>query len=388
MLPGVAAVQFYGCNDPDFPGCGQPAGERCVNKKGKEVPPHPKRWNLGVGYTDAWDEQQDKINEIEIGVARRDSTISGLTAGLKSITLERNGLQSDLATRDVRITQLEQANAALQQRIDELTRTPDPDPEPTKMLVGAAVGGNADPAPMEKALGKPLDLHRTYWSGAQVDKAVASCKADLVAGRTPWPTFKLPFSWADMAAGKGDAWAKDLGAKLAALNGPVWLDFHHEPEGDGAGATWVAMQQRIIPLATSPNVKVGISLTGYQEVTGDTTWTFEKLWPSKAQFLAVDIYQKFGTVKDGKAQTTWSPLETYFTKVQAFAEKVGVPWGLSETGVTDEALATKPTAVADLFASARGHKAAFLSYFNSSLNSTGSWPLSGAKLADFVKESQ
>ena len=32
-------------------------------------------------------------------------------------------------------------------------------------------------------------------------------KTDLAERRLPWISFKLPYSWADMATGKGDAWA-------------------------------------------------------------------------------------------------------------------------------------------------------------------------------------
>ena len=49
-------------------------------------------------------------------------------------------------------------------------------------------------------------------------------------------SFKLPHSWGEMAAGAGDAWAKNLAARFGRLNGPVWLAFHHEPEGDGLDA--------------------------------------------------------------------------------------------------------------------------------------------------------
>lgn len=114
MLPGVPAVQRYGCNDPDFPACKQPAGKHCVNKRGKQVPPHPKRWNLGTGYADAWDQQQEKIDELEKAVDLRDSTISTLTAGLKTITLERNALQA---------------------RVTELETPPEPEPVPEPVAV-------------------------------------------------------------------------------------------------------------------------------------------------------------------------------------------------------------------------------------------------------------
>ena len=48
------------------------------------------------------------------------------------------------------------------------------------------------------------------------------------------------------------------------LDGPVWLAFHHEPEGDGDLRAWTAMQARLAPIVreTAPNVAYSIILTG------------------------------------------------------------------------------------------------------------------------------
>ena len=120
-------------------------------------------------------------------------------------------------------------------------------------------------------MGQQLGVRRTYWGATQVDSAVKIAKTDLAAGRLPWISFKLPYGWADMAAGKGDAWIRDLATKLSKLNGPVWLAFHHEPEGDGDIKQWTAMQARLAPIvrSTAPNVAYSIVLTGWHQLYGD-----------------------------------------------------------------------------------------------------------------------
>lgn len=108
MLPGPPAIKFYGCNDPDFPGCKQPAGSKCRNKKGEEVPPHPKRWNLGQGYADAYNKAQESITNL----LRQNKVLSENAADERE-TSER----------------LEVLVAELRARIAELER-PEPEPEP------------------------------------------------------------------------------------------------------------------------------------------------------------------------------------------------------------------------------------------------------------------
>ena len=103
-----------------------------------------------------------------------------------------------------------------------------------------------------------------------MDKAVSVSKADLAKKRIPWISFKLPYSWSEMAAGKGDAWTKDLAVKLGKLDGPVWLAFHHEPEGDGDITQWTAMQARLAPIvrANASNVAYTIVVTGWNQLYG------------------------------------------------------------------------------------------------------------------------
>jgi hypothetical protein len=106
-------------------------------------------------------------------------------------------------------------------------------PQQGSTLLGAAYGGNSDPTAWEGDLGRQLGVRRTFWQSTNVDSAVRTAKADVAANRVPWLSFKLPHSWPDMVAGKGDAWAKDIALKLKAVDGPVWVAFHHEPENDG-----------------------------------------------------------------------------------------------------------------------------------------------------------
>ena len=114
-------------------------------------------------------------------------------------------------------------------------------------VVGAAVSGNDDPAVFEGQVGGSLGVRRTYFQSGQVSNAVRVAQADKAAGRVSWISFKLPYTWKEMAAGKGDAWARDLAKRLGAVGGHVWVAFHHEPETDRNQSIgdWVAMQKTV-----------------------------------------------------------------------------------------------------------------------------------------------
>jgi hypothetical protein len=312
--------------------------------------------------------------------------VEQLTQNNVRLGFELRDVRIELAEMTERATAAEQQRAEVENQYAEHMATHEPPPPPSRMLVGAAVGGNSDPAPLEQALGRPLALRRTYYgsSAEQADSALARVTADHKAGRIPFISFKLPWSWADMAAGRGDEWCRNRADRLRATGGLVWLVLHHEPEGDGDAAAWTAMQQHCLPIFAGENVRPGICLTGYNQVrpTAGSPWTFEKLWPGDvAEFLAVDLYQRYGTTDAG---LKWTPLDEFYGLVAAFAASVGVPWGTGETGVTDEAFAADPGSMAHLFEMHRKHGAEFLTYFSSSLNSKGSWPLAGDKLAAFA----
>lgn len=244
-------------------------------------------------------------------------------------------------------------------------------------FVGAAVGGNDDPAADERAYGTTFGVHRTYYQSGQVDSAVRTVKADLAAGRLPWISFKAPYSWADMAAGKGDAWAADLAAKLKQVDGPVWVAVHHEPEMEGDVKVWARMQARISPIIRNgaPNVAFTIIVMGYHQVFGnDPALSFDAIWPGDGlvDVLGIDPYNQYGTA----ANKEFRELKDYYTELDAFADKHGTRWGVAETGYTHTAAAKDAAwlnrAVSDM--EAMGGVA--LSYFDSGLNSDADWTLS------------
>jgi hypothetical protein len=259
-------------------------------------------------------------------------------------------------------------------------------------LLGSAYNSNTDPKSWESSMGQSLGIRRTYWGGSQVDKAVAVAKADLAAGRLPWISFKLPYSWADMAAGKGDAWTRDLATKLGKLNGPVWLAFHHEPEGDGDIKQWTAMQARLAPIvrSTATNVAYSIVLTGWHEFFGDAQYKLDNIMPknTKIDLLGLDVYNRYGAPTNGKIQTTRSNLDRdYFAPTSAWASKHGMAWGVAETGYTDKSATDDPTWIQTTYNELKARGGVAFTYFNSNLNSTANWALSTtAKKNQFTSE--
>jgi hypothetical protein len=245
--------------------------------------------------------------------------------------------------------------------------------------IGAAHGGNTDPADLEQQLGSKLAVHRTYYTGTGVASAVKNASADLAAGRLPWISFKPPYSWTDMANGVGDAWATDLAQRLAALPGPVWVAFHHEPENDGDIQEWRRMQEHLAPIIrnNAPNVAFTVIVTGWHQFYGDPQYSLANIWPRgvKVDVAGFDIYQEYGSVKNGKMDLRWVDMPGYFEKIAAWARTVGVDWALGETGITDKAAIDRPTEIANTVKSMQDFGGIAYSYFDSELNSTAPWTL-------------
>ncbi|AEI11121.1 glycoside hydrolase family 26 protein [Cellulomonas gilvus] len=256
------------------------------------------------------------------------------------------------------------------------------------VLFGAAVGSNTDPSAHERGWGAQLGVRRTYWGPTQIDSAVATARTDLAAGRLPWISFKLPYSWADMAAGRGDAWARELVAELDALDGPVWLAFHHEPENDGDITQWVAMQRHLSPIVRgmADNVAFSLVVTGWHQLYGDPAYSLESIWPGDGlvDLIGFDIYNAYGLVRDGVTTTRATDLaESYYPQISAFARKHDVAWGIAETGYTDEAAAVDLAWLARSYEQTKAFGGVAMAYFDTTLNSQGSWRLEGAKSAAF-----
>lgn len=257
------------------------------------------------------------------------------------------------------------------------------------VLVGAAVGANSDPSPDEADWGATLGVRRTYWGPTQLDSAVRTAGGDLAEGRLPWISFKLPYSWEEMADGAGDAWARELVADLDALDGPVWLAFHHEPENDGDIDAWVAMQRHLSPIVRgmSDNVAFSVVVTGWHQLYGEPQYSLENIWPGDGlvDLLGFDIYNAYGLLRDGEMVTRGTDLATsYFPEIADFATRHRVAWGIAETGYTDEAAAVDIGWFDRTYRQMADHGGVALTYFDTTLNSAGSWRLEGRKSAAFA----
>ncbi|QYJ05091.1 hypothetical protein KUV85_05235 [Nocardioides panacisoli] len=246
------------------------------------------------------------------------------------------------------------------------------------MYVGASHGGNSDPASREEEVGSRLGVRRTFYRADQVDYALSIVREDHEAGRLPWISFKMPHSWADMADGRGDAWVRDLTQRLAATDHPVWLAFHHEPEGDGDITAWTRMQERLAPMVRSgaSNVAFTVILTGWNQFYGEDQHSLENLWPRgvTVDIAGFDIYQRYGQGDKG-----WTDLDgDYFSRIEPWARSQGVEWAIAETGVTDEAAQVRPDVIERSANQVREHGGIAYTYFDSGLNSAANWVLSTA----------
>lgn len=245
--------------------------------------------------------------------------------------------------------------------------------------LGAAYGGNASLASWERSMGKKLGVHRTYWGSGSVASAVRTAKADAANNRVPWMSFKAPYSWSQMAAGKGDAWARNLAAKMKTVRGPVWVAVHHEPENDGGDIQlWKRMQARLAPIMrrTAPNLGYSIILMGYHEFHGAAKYRMAAIWPkTKIDIVGFDIYETYGH----KGSTTWKAfVKNYYEPIQAWSKTTGVKWGLAETGYTDLAASKNSAWMRNTYNDMVSHGGIAFSYFNTNLNSTANWKLSTA----------
>jgi hypothetical protein len=242
--------------------------------------------------------------------------------------------------------------------------------------VGATYKTNSDPTAWEGSMGKHLGVRRTFWGSGSVASAANVAKADVAKHRVPWMSFNPPYSWTDMAAGRGDAWARDLATRMKAAGGPVWVAIAHEPEGEGDMQKWKAMQARLAPMMRSiaPNLGYTIILMGYHQLYGDAKYSLANTWPAtKIDVAGFDVYEKYGV----KGYTTWKDMDgAYFSKFQTWAKSKGVAWGLAETGYSDAAAKASSTWMSRTYKDMVTYGGIAFTYFNTNLNSQANWSLS------------
>ena len=275
------------------------------------------------------------------------------------------------------------------------TPTPAPAPAPAPssepILLGAG-GGNIDRTKTG------VDIDRWYGGAGDVDKAITKAKANHAAGVRTWLSFKLPYSWAQMASGTGDAWAKDLFTKLDALNFEVWVAFHHEPEGDGVMTDWRKMQDRLsrmVPGGTAGDIKFWLIVTGWHQENGTTaSYKWDVIYPTGAPIygIAYDYpYLQYGYawengVKTTTMDTNWVEGSVWADKLAARAKSYGVKAAVGEYGYSDEAFAKDKQWLDRFIDSAKANNLLAVSYFDTQLNSKRSWwlgPADSAKRAYF-----
>ncbi|QYJ04214.1 hypothetical protein KUV85_00605 [Nocardioides panacisoli] len=244
--------------------------------------------------------------------------------------------------------------------------------------LGMAYGGNADPSRLERRVGR-LGVRRTFFRHDQIGAAVRTARADAAAGRLPWVSFKFPHKWWRMARGDGDAWARKVARSLKRVDGPVWVAFHHEPEGDGFLRKWRKTQERLAPIVRrkAGNVAFTVILTGWHQFYGKSSRSLKRIWPrgTKIDVAGFDIYNAHGLVKRGKRLGPTDMDGDYFAKISRWAKRKGVRWGLAETGYTDYAARRTPQWIDRTHRRLVKRGGVAMSYFNSKLNSVAPWHL-------------
>lgn len=172
------------------------------------------------------------------------------------------------------------------------------DPGEHRLYVGQVREGG-DPSSREAYYGHVVGIYRSYMEASQISSGIARCKRDLDKGRLPSISFKCPASWDDMAAGKQDAWVKQLMDGLVTLFGPIWLTLYHEPTDnvDGAGntaASYKAMYQHIYPMKPANVALIPILQSGPFDNVGGQDYQGLRLtdWidPAAADVIGYDIY--------------------------------------------------------------------------------------------------
>jgi hypothetical protein len=256
-------------------------------------------------------------------------------------------------------------------------------------LLGAAYGTNTPPDEWEQSMGHPLGVHRTYWAADDVAEAVETARLDLQHDRMPWISFKLPHSWEQMRDGAGDGWARDLAQRLSVLDGPVWLAFHHEPEGDGDIRAWTAMQAHLAPIVreAAPNVAYSLILTGWNQLQGDREFALDAIWPADTaiDLVGFDVYETYGVEQgDNLVGKRRDFGDDYFAKFRQFAQSHGVAWAIAETGHNDRSAEDDPQWVERVYRTLTEYGGVALTYFNTTVESATSWHLSGAKEQEFA----
>jgi hypothetical protein len=252
----------------------------------------------------------------------------------------------------------------------------------------------------EATLGQRDALVRSYWNigtvetnnGSGYQAAITKVGQDIAAGRVPWPSFKLTTNgatktfdatWAQAAAGTVDSriiQILDGMSSAAGGKGPIFVTWHHEPNGDGqTAANYLAMNRHMQSLmAAYPNiVHVGAVLSaGYWQMSQGGGWNaVDWMRSDSCDLFGLDIYNPWSPA-NGKAWTTVDQTWRLGGIAECLAIDPNKPIAIGEWGVR-----TRPTSgetatwMQQSYDYCRNANVAVMAYWDSVVSGDEHWTL-------------
>lgn len=271
-------------------------------------------------------------------------------------------------------------------------------PAPGTLFWGAAIGGNGDPAYHENPTGETLSIRRTFWRWDQsTDVMINTAASDISNNRLPWISVKPPTvssgRWAEVADGLHDTVLDEMLQELDALDGPVWLTVHHEPEND-IGGTYGNIDDHLNMNEHVRDRMAALNTDNITLVLILMSWTWDERsgrnpgdwWePGIYDLLGIDHYRdsEGSLLENGQPTAVWPRIRTW-------AEAEGVDVAVGEWGVRGDDYAAGQHVLewyeeaANSHNDGEGARVVALCAFDSGLNApSGSWELKGEQLNMF-----
>jgi hypothetical protein len=199
----------------------------------------------------------------------------------------------------------------------------------------------------ESLFQRQLAITHYFLTGTQWP--TAELQDDVTNGRYPLISWKVG-SWASVAAGQNDAAIATFARQVAALGGPVFFSYWHEPTNDaGAAADYVAAWRRVHDIFQAEGA-TNAAFTWIM-IAYDLRAAFpaDSWYPGESyvDWVGADAYN-WAPQRPG---TTWTDLQQVSQHALAYSKKVNKPMMLAETG-TNENTGAGPTK-AEWFANAQ-----------------------------------
>ncbi|MGI8628130.1 MAG: hypothetical protein ACR2J5_16415 [Geodermatophilaceae bacterium] len=230
-----------------------------------------------------------------------------------------------------------------------------------------------------------VGVRRTYFAADQVSAMASKASTDLANGRLPWVSIKEPGSWARLASGADDDWLHSIDKALAAVPGPVWFTFHHEPNDDGSPADFRAAYARLLSIVTAPNVANVPIIFAPNPLTGENyDWAdwFGAPGELAFDFLGYDAYP-------GRSKTVQPEWSLWVPQLVTISETYGVAFGICETGAkqtTYDAPGGAGWLTRAYDALIGSGQCVAVAYFDTDVNSVADWTLRGERMVDFAEQ--